>query len=72
MQNMKSAEGYWKHRLSMILVILGTSILLDQVTKIISEKFIPSRAPIVLLWGAIRLQHVENAGAMLGLGSGFS
>ncbi|MBU1701297.1 MAG: signal peptidase II [Candidatus Eisenbacteria bacterium] len=61
-----------KYRLSLILSILGTSILIDQTTKIISERYIPSRTPIVWLWGTIRLQHVKNAGAMLGMGSGLS
>ncbi|MBD3334563.1 MAG: signal peptidase II [Candidatus Eisenbacteria bacterium] len=56
-------------RMVLIGLIVCACLLVDQVTKVVARAELPSLTPITLLGDTIRLQYVENAGAMLGLGS---
>lgn len=56
-------------RLLLLLVFLVSCIGCDQVTKTIAERTMADRPRISLLYDTVRLQHVENEGAFLGLGA---
>ncbi|RMG66429.1 MAG: signal peptidase II [Calditrichaeota bacterium] len=56
-------------RILFVCLIVLSSVGCDQVTKGIAEKVLRQSPPISLLGDVIRFHYVENAGAMLGLGS---
>ena len=57
-------------RVGVIGAVVGTALLGDRVTKNIAIDPLAGLPPREFLGGAVRLLYEENAGAMLGLGSG--
>lgn len=57
------------HRLALTALVLFFCTGFDQITKDVAQERLASAPPISLLSDTIRIQYVENSGAMLGLGS---
>src|SRR5215510_12591190 len=57
-------------RLAIILVVVGTCVGCDQITKSIARSDLTSGQPVTLLGGTVCLSYAENEGAFLGLGQG--
>jgi signal peptidase II len=57
-------------RFSLAILILLTCVGCDRATKTIVREELASSPPISLLKDFVRLEYVENPGAILGLGSG--
>ncbi len=56
-------------RLVLVILVLFFCTGFDQVTKDIAQEKLASAPPISLLNDTIRIQYIENSGAILGLGS---
>jgi signal peptidase II len=56
----------------LIVTLLLATVGLDRITKLIARDQLESGPSISLFGGIVRLHYVENTGAFLGLGSGFS
>ncbi len=56
-------------RLGLVLLILISCTGCDQLTKSIAKESLVSSAPISLLNNSIRVEYIENPGAILGLGA---
>jgi signal peptidase II len=54
---------------ALIILVLGSSVGCDQVTKIAARNHLATSQPIYLLGGMFRFQYTENTGALLGLGA---
>jgi signal peptidase II len=59
-------------RLLLVIILLLATVGLDRITKGVARSQLESRPQITLFGGLVRLFYVENTGAFLGLGSGFS
>lgn len=59
----------FRSRRLLLAVLLVACIGCDQVSKSIAEKAMAGRPAISLLHDTVRLQHVKNQGAFLGLGA---
>jgi signal peptidase II len=55
-------------RLGLVVLILVACTSCDQITKSIARESLATSSPISLLNDSIRLQYIENPGAILGLG----
>jgi signal peptidase II len=58
------------HRLGLVILILIACTSCDQMTKSIAKVSLAPSSPISLLNDSIRLEYIENPGAILGLGGG--
>ena len=56
------------HRLGLVVLILVACTSCDQITKNIARVSLAPSSPISLLNDSIRMQYIENPGAILGLG----
>lgn len=56
-----------KQRLVLILVVLGLSLALDQVTKVWARKTLKGQPAVVLVDGYLDLEYHENPGSAFGL-----
>lgn len=56
-------------RLALAILILFICTGFDQITKDVAQEKLASSPPISLLSDIIRIQYIENSGAILGLGS---
>ena len=61
-----------KKRSISISIIIALSIFLDQISKILIRKNVEQYSDIKLIGEYFILTNVENSGAFLGMGSGFS
>lgn len=56
-------------RLGIVILIILSTVVCDQVSKEIARAKLPSGASVVLLGGLLQLFHTKNPGAFLSLGS---
>ncbi len=56
-------------RLGLVLLVLVLCTILDQGVKALARNSLVGQPPILLLSGFIRIEYLENAGVILGLGS---
>ena len=57
------------HRLGLVVLILIACTSCDQMTKSIAKESLAPSSPISLLNDSIRIEYIENPGAILGLGA---
>lgn len=53
----------------LVLLLLSSTIVLDQITKVIARDYFRSSPPVSMLGGIVTLLHSENPGAFLSLGA---
>jgi len=57
------------NRNALILTIITSTVIIDQITKVIARNNLPGRSPIRFLDDLFILQYSENTGAFLSLGA---